>query len=196
MFSVCPPLRRGGTPARSRSRRGDTRARSRRGGVTPARSRWGVTWPGPDVVPPSRSGPGGTLAWTGGVALGSPVWTWDDPPPSGPGMGYPPIWTWDDPPPIWTWDGVPPPSGPEMGFTPHLDLDLGWGYPPSPVRTTEGVLATRRAVCLLRSRRRTFLYILFFLDKNTGKMARAQGKHIERVDFISGYCRNSTFLFR
>ena len=29
------------------------------------------------------------------------------------------------------------------------------GYP---VRTTEGVLSTRRAVCLLRSRRRTFLY--------------------------------------
>ena len=42
------------------------------------------------------------------------------------------------------------------------------GYPPAPlarsgsggvypVRTTEGVVTTRRAVCLLRSRRRTFL---------------------------------------
>ena len=31
------------------------------------------------------------------------------------------------------------------------------GYP---VRTTEGVLTTRRAVCLLRSRRRTFFFIL------------------------------------
>ena len=32
-----------------------------------------------------------------------------------------------------------------------------WGYP---VRTTEGVLTTQRAVCLLRSRRRTFLFVL------------------------------------
>ena len=43
--------------------------------------------------------------------------------------------------------------------------DTQVGYPPSqvrmggyPVRTTEGVLTTRRAVCLLRSRRRTFLF--------------------------------------
>ena len=28
--------------------------------------------------------------------------------------------------------------------------------PPRPVRTTEGILATRRSICLLRSRRRTF----------------------------------------
>ena len=33
----------------------------------------------------------------------------------------------------------------------------GGGYP---VRTTEGVFTTRRAVCLLRSRRRTFLFCL------------------------------------
>ena len=32
----------------------------------------------------------------------------------------------------------------------------GGGYP---VRTTKGVLTTRRAVCLLRSRRRTFLFL-------------------------------------
>ena len=57
--------------------------------------------------------------------------------------------------PIWTWDGVGP--GPGMWYLPCLDLDLGWGTP-SPVRTTEGVLATRRTVCLLRSGRRTFLF--------------------------------------
>ena len=33
----------------------------------------------------------------------------------------------------------------------------GGGYP---IRTTQGVLATLRAVCLLRSRRRTFLFFL------------------------------------
>ena len=38
---------------------------------------------------------------------------------------------------------------------PQPGQDGGQGYP---VRTTEGVLATRRAVCLLRSGRRTFLY--------------------------------------
>ena len=44
------------------------------------------------------------------------------------------------------------------------------GYPPGqvrtggyPVRTTEAVLTTRRAVCLLRSRRRTFLLINIFV---------------------------------
>ena len=40
---------------------------------------------------------------------------------------------------------------PKVGVPPGRD-----GVPPS-VRTTEGVLATRQAVCLLRSRRRTFL---------------------------------------
>ena len=50
---------------------------------------------------------------------------------------------------------VPPPGGlPRSGTPPG-------GYPG---RTTEGVLTTRRAVCLLRSRRRTFLlYILLHI---------------------------------
>ena len=34
-----------------------------------------------------------------------------------------------------------------------------WGEGGYPVRTTEGVLSTRQAICLLRSRRRTFLLI-------------------------------------
>ena len=34
---------------------------------------------------------------------------------------------------------------------------------PSQDRTVEGVLATRRVVCPLRSRRRTFLFLVMFL---------------------------------
>ena len=70
------------------------------------------------------------------------------PPPRGvPGSGTPP----------GGYPGqVPPPGGyrpwvPRGGTGPGY---LGGGYPG---RTTEGVLTTRRAVCLLRSRRRTFL---------------------------------------
>ena len=44
------------------------------------------------------------------------------------------------------------------GYPPGPGQD-GGGYP---VRTTEGVLTTRRVVCLLRSRRRTFLFISKF----------------------------------
>ena len=50
--------------------------------------------------------------------------------------------------PAWgvPWSGTPPPARTGRGY-------LG--------RTTEGVLNTRRAVCLLRSRRRTFLFVFF-----------------------------------
>ena len=56
--------------------------------------------------------------------------------------------------------GVPGSGTPPGGGT---RTPPGGGYPG---RTTEGVLTTRRAVCLLRSRRRTFLfcYILPFLN--------------------------------
>ena len=67
---------------------------------------------------------------------------------------------------------------PEMGYsllsgmgtpvqewaTPLRDRVLpgqGWGTPPRD-RTADGVLDTRRAVCLLRSRRRTFLCNIIF----------------------------------
>ena len=49
--------------------------------------------------------------------------------------------------------GTPPP-GPGRG------VPCWGGYPD---RTTEGVLTTRRAVCLLRSRRRTFLCKFIFV---------------------------------
>ena len=54
------------------------------------------------------------------------------------------------------WRGYP-------GWGGTLARGVPWlgGYP---VRTTWGVLAIRRAVCLLRSRRRTFLFILEFRD--------------------------------
>ena len=45
------------------------------------------------------------------------------------------------------------PVGTQVGYPPRS----GGGYP---VRTTEGVFTTRRAVCLLCSRRRTFLFNL------------------------------------
>ena len=50
---------------------------------------------------------------------------------------------------------VPPAGYPSPG-----QVRTGGGYP---VRTTEGVLTTQRAVCLLRSRRRTFLFHTSFL---------------------------------
>ena len=55
----------------------------------------------------------------------------------------------------------PPPSQVRMGYPPARS---GWDSPPPPhtqERTAERALATRRVVCLLRSRRRTFLWYLF-----------------------------------
>ena len=57
--------------------------------------------------------------------------------------------------------GYPTLVHPPAGY-PLTDQD-GGGYP---VRTTEGALTTRRAVCLLRSRRRTFLLKLGCFDIN------------------------------
>ena len=68
------------------------------------------------------------------------------------------------------WGGYPAGGYPGRGGT------LAGGYPgrvppPArsgggyPVRTTEGVFTTRRAVCLLRSRRRTFLFSCSFGEK-------------------------------
>ena len=71
------------------------------------------------------------------------------------------------PPPARSAGGVPGRGVPRSG-TPPSQVSRGGGYPAggggTQVRTTYGVLATRRAVCLLRSRRRTFLFKTIFSD--------------------------------
>ena len=92
-------------------------------------------------------------------------------PPFSPNKGVPlssPDWGGT---PIQSQGGIPP-SSPDRGGTP---IQSQWGimeYPPPPQQdrmgvppppghtVTHRVLATRRAVCLLRSRRRTFLFHL------------------------------------
>ena len=72
------------------------------------------------------------------------------PPPGGTRIRYPP-------------GGVP---GPPRGVPGPPQGGTRVRYPPGgyPDRTTEGVLTTRRAVCLLRSRRRTFLLFLSLIS--------------------------------
>ena len=139
----------GGTPARSdggypsQVQTRGTLARS--DGGTPARSSWGGY---PPQIPPSD------------LAGGYPWWGWVTPPqvpPVRPGPGVP-------------CQGVPHlryPLSDLARVVPHL------GYPPSdlvgwypcwggtPPQVRDGVLDTPRSVCLLRSRRRTFLFLGF-----------------------------------
>ena len=85
--------------------------------------------------------------------LGVPHPWWGIPIPGQKGMGcsqpgqdgVPPSQDWGNPLPQPGQDGVPP------------GQDWGTPLPPPLNRTAERVLATRRAVCLLRSRRRTLL---------------------------------------
>ena len=108
------------------------------GGTLPGPAR-GVPWPG------GYPGWGGTLPrgvpWLGGTLVGGTL-------PGGcPTRGVP--WLGGTLPGGVPWSGTPP-GQVRMGGYPAP----GGGYPG---RTTEGVLTTRRVVCLLRSRRRTFL---------------------------------------
>ena len=136
--------RGGGTPARSSQPRGGTLTRSSHlgggypmGGYptlgTPHQTRPGVPqlgWGYPPWVPLLSDLAGGTPPQV---------------PPIRPGWGgYPTLGT-----PCQTWPGVPPLS------------DLAGGTPTggTPPRISDGVLDTPQSVCLLRSRRRTFLYI-------------------------------------
>ena len=102
------------------------------GGDTPARSRWGVPQPGPDR---GVRRPGPDEGYPSQVQLGE----YPQPSPDGGGVPQPGLDR-----------GVPWP-GPDGGTQ--------GGVPP--VRTTEGVLAMRRAVRLLRLRRRTVLFQMF-----------------------------------
>ena len=125
----------------------------------------GGTWPGnpPGGYPDPPWGVPGTPL--GGTWLGTPRGGTQIPPgvpdwvpprgvPGPPGGGYldPPGGTWLGTPPGGVPDRVPPPGGVPDRVPPP------GGYPG---RTTEGVLTTRRAVCLLRSRRRTFLFSFY-----------------------------------
>ena len=58
-------------------------------------------------------------------------------------------------PPVLTWPTVYPGRVPQQGTSHPGQVRMG----EYPVRTTEGVLTTRRVVCLLRSHRRTFLFL-------------------------------------
>ena len=134
--------------------------RQRRGGV-PGPPRGGCTrvryppWGGYLGQVPPWGVPGSGTPPQGGTQSGTPP---GGVPGSGPPRGVPgsgtPGGTQSGPPPGGYPGQVPPPGG---------------GYPG---RTTEGVLTTRRAVCLLRSRRRTFLFS--FCSVNDVQLALAK----------------------
>ena len=81
-------------------------------------------------------------------------------------MSIPPAKGVGTPPPSKV--GTPPPGQLRMGGTiqghprPWPGQDRGRGYPKVFVTPPPAALATRRALCLLRSRRRTFLYQVLF----------------------------------
>ena len=138
-----------------------------------------VTRPGPA----SRGDPTG-----GGVPnLGYlPSWTWLGGTPWGAHLGHPPCWTWPGGAPPWVPPVRPGRRGytdwgvPHLTYLPPSDLAGGYpegGIPPrvspphqtwpgggtptrggTPPQITDGVLDTPRSVCLLRSRRMTFLF--------------------------------------
>ena len=117
------------------------------------RQRGGTWTPPPGGVPGSGTPPRGVpRPPRGGTRVRYPPGGYLDPPGGVPGSGTP--------------QGVPgPPWGGYLGQVPPLGGVTRVRYPPRggyPGRTTEGVLTTRRAVCLLRSRRRTFLSRYFF----------------------------------
>ena len=107
--------------------------------------------PPPGGVPGSGTPRGGTQArYPPGGYLGQVPPGGSGTPPGGTQVRYPP--------------GGVPGSGTPPGGVPGSGTPQG-GYPSQvpprggyPGRTTEGLLTTRRAVCLLRSRRRTFLF--------------------------------------
>ena len=126
-------------------------------GGYPARSSWGVPCRGVPCqgVPcggyPAGGGtlPGGTLL--GGTPRGYPAGGVHCQGGTLPGYPSSQVRTGGTLP-------VSPGRAPPSRVLPQPGQD-GGGYPG---RTTEGVLNTRRAVCLLRSRRRTFLFCTFF----------------------------------
>ena len=135
MFSLSPPFRGGGYPVSGLDGGGGTPSQVWTGGVPHPRSGWGGTpscWQG---VTHPRSGWGGCpILLTGG---GYPI----------PGLegGYPHRRS--------GW-GVPPLSA---GWSTPIQDWIGYSLPLPPPPHRRRALAKRWAVCLLRSRRRTFL---------------------------------------
>ena len=121
-----------------------------------------------------RPGPAGGGTPARGVPLPGGIPHLGYPPLVGPGRGYPlpgivPHLRYTPPPPIGPHRGVLPGRGvPHLGYPPPpplSDLASRGGTPcggggVTPLRETDGVLDTARSVCLLRSRRRTFLYFI------------------------------------
>ena len=124
-----------------------------------------------------------------------PVKDWMGYPPPRPDLGW--GWVpgvcpqskigWGTTPPVQTWDGGYPQSKIGWGTPPSK---IGWGTPP-PGQRLDGVppppsakraLATRRAVCLLRSRRRTFL-LSMFSDVTTIPEYGGRREYITRSDY-------------
>ena len=111
----------------------------------------GGTWPGPAKGVPCQVRMGGTLP--GGVPCQG-MYPGRVHPPGQVRMGVPP----------WARSGqgdtllggVTPPGSPWQGTPSPPPGQVRTGVP----RTTEGVLTTRRAVCLLHSHRRTFLFYI------------------------------------
>ena len=134
--SVCP---QGGYPYPIMLCNISQNAMRQPGGTQSGTPPGGVPGPPPPGGVPSQVPPwGGTQNPPGGEGVPSQV-----PPP---GVPRPPR------------GGTQPPGGYLVRYPPR------GGYPvryPPPARR-EGVLTTRRAVCLLRSRRRTFLLTIFF----------------------------------
>ena len=94
-------------------------------------------------------------------------------------MGVLPHQDWMGYPPSQNWMEVPPWSGLDGGTPIRLD-----GIPTLEKRAAEQALATRLAVCLLRSRRRTFLFI--FMKRNTYWL-----KRIKNIDHMVQQIRYS-----
>ena len=180
----------GGTPARSNQLGGVTLmgvppawGYPTSGTPTPIVPGWGYPPGGyPLWVPPPPIGPGWGVPHLGTLPLDLVGGT----PQGVPHLGYPcQTWLGGTPPqvpsnaivPGW---GVPPAGGTPPRVPP---IRPGWGYPllggyptsgtphqtwlggtpcrgGTPLRETDGVLDTPRSVCLLRSRRRTFLFFV------------------------------------
>ena len=122
------------------------------GGGARARSRPGGGYP--------NQVQSGGLPWLGGTPMGgTPHQTW----PGGyPGRGYP-GGTPPRVPPIRPGRGGTPMGVPHLGYPPPVTP--GWGGTPTGRVPHRVVLDTPRSVCLLRSRRRTFLLqIVFIMD--------------------------------